>query len=219
MGPSLVSDMEISKMNEWPMKFAHPMLSNGAWHRAWAWMNEWVNSLSTTHPPLTLLTNILSQATAQLERRQKAQWKELLLLLFCFPPCCKISCDHLKPGSKIKGPWIQRTLITFQRVPLGFSYTIPVRGSGSLWFLCWALILGGINGAWLNHKCQEVWRAAQDAGHLHPGRGIVTDLPSPHWPWASDKGAEGVGTSFPLYSKVLLSCLGWTVIYTEWLIW
>ena len=84
MGPSLVSKMEILKMNKWPMKFAHPMLTNGAWHRAWSWMNEWVNSPSTTHPPLTIFTNILSQATAQLKRRQKAQSKELWLLHFCF---------------------------------------------------------------------------------------------------------------------------------------
>lgn len=92
-------------------------------------------------------------------------------------PCRKISCDRLKPGSEIKERWIQRTLITFQSVPLGFSPTIPVRGRGSLWFLCRALKLGGINGTWLNHKCQEVWRAAQNAAtSIHPGRR------DRHWP-------------------------------------
>lgn len=105
--------------------------------------------------------------------------KGFLLLPLCFP-CHKISCGRLKPGSKIKGPWIQRTLITFQRVPLGFSHTIPVRGCGSLWFLCRALKLGGINGTWLNHKCQEMCRVAQNPGYLRLSRewGTVIDFPS-----------------------------------------
>lgn len=114
--------------------------------------------------------------------------------LYVFP-CRKISCDRLKPGSKIKERWIQRTLITFQSVRLGFSPTIPVRGRGSLWFLCRALKLGGINGTWLNHKCQEVWRAAQNAAtSIHPGRRDSHWRPLLHSAWASDKIAKREGT-------------------------
>lgn len=191
------------------MKFAHWCLAMvpGAEHEP-AWMNEQTALGQLIHLwPYSQISSPKPQHNSRGGRRPNA--RSFCCCFFVFPPWCKISCDHLKPGSKIKGPWIQRTLITFQRVPLGFSHTIPVRGCGSLWFLCWALILRRINGAWLNHKCQEVWRAAQDAGPLHPGSGIVTDLPSPHWTWAADEGAEGVGTFFPLYSKVPLSCLGW----------
>lgn len=99
-----------------------------------------------------------------------------------FPPFYKISCDYLKPGNKIKGAWIQRMLITFQRIPLGFSHMVPNScqrpGCGSLWFLCWALKLRGINGSWLNCKCQEVQGATRNAGHLKPGVSRGTG----HWP-------------------------------------
>lgn len=72
VGPSLVSDTEILKMNEWSMKTAHQwkLLSMvpGTEHEP-----EWINSSSTTHPPLTTFASVLSQATAQLDRQQKAQ--------------------------------------------------------------------------------------------------------------------------------------------------
>lgn len=130
--------------------------------------------------------------SAQLE---KHQWKGLCFMP-CFPPIFffKISCDRLSPGSRIKGSRIQRTLITFQRVPLAFPpEAVGVCGS-SLGFETgrdeWDLIKA---------QCQEVWRAARGADHLHPGVGVSRGLFYLSCSYSPDKGLGGASCSPRLF--------------------
>lgn len=141
------------------------------------WGDIATTSAATSTPTVT---SVLSQARLSLKSTSGRGSASCLVFL---PFFCKISCDRLSPGSRIKGSRIQRTLITFQRVPLAFPpEAVGVCGS-SLGFETgrdeWDLIKA---------PCQEAWRAARGADHLHPGVGVSRGLFSPSCSYSPDKG-------------------------------